>query len=93
MSIDLKAVDRPTLIVAIKSLGFQHRVSGNSIIVDTDAGRITIKNGKAECDSYAQKYVNQIKKAYSLKTIERISQKYKFNLVAKQADKVILRRY
>jgi len=92
--VDLQVADHDTLKAALESLGLKYREEGKSWVITTPAGEITIANGKAQCyDSGCQKWANKIKQSYSLKTIERISKKFKFNITTKPSNKLVLRRY
>jgi hypothetical protein len=79
---------------AIRALGLTFRKVGNRIEIDTPQGRITIQDGKATFTNRScQQWVNKIKQAYSFKTVERVAKKYKFNLIAKSENQIVLRRY
>ncbi len=94
ISVDLKVADHDMLLDAIKALGLKYRVIGDSIEVDTPAGQLTISNGTAQfSNSSVQQWVNKIKQAYSFKTVEKVSKKYKFTLTTKGENKIVLRRY
>jgi hypothetical protein len=94
ISVDLKAADRTTLDAALQALGLKYTERNGEITIQTPSGRITVRNGQAEfTNSDCQSWVNKIKQAYSVKTVERISKRFKFNITTKPGNKMILRRY
>jgi hypothetical protein len=95
ISVDLKAADHDTLKDALDALGLKYVVRGGEMTIQTPSGRITVKDGKAEFDedSGCQDWVNKIKQAYSVKTVERIAKRFKFSITTKPGNKMILRRY
>lgn len=91
---DLKAADAATLTDALLALGLKHSQTREGLVVQTPSGNITIKDGKAEFyNKGCQDWVNKIKQAYSVKTVERISKRFKFTVTVKPGNKMVLRRY
>lgn len=91
---DLNAADHDTLLEALKSLGLQYTEHKDFITIRTKDGTITVRDGIAEfTNEKCQQWVNKIKQAYSLKTVEKIAKRYKFTITAKPGNKFTLRRY
>lgn len=93
ISVDLKAADKETLEEALKSLNLKYHYSGTTLHIQTPAGSIEVNNGVAELREGTQGWLNKIKQAYSLKTIEKIAKRYKFTISTKGDNKIIARRY
>ncbi len=93
LSVDFKVADKTLLEEALKSLKLKYRIDGNRIIIFTPAGNIVIVDGKAQLSEAAQPYLNQIKRAFSIKAIERVAKKYKFTTTTKPGNQYVLRRY
>lgn len=94
ISVDLKIANTDTLLAALKALGLTYIVEDDGIEIKTPAGNITLSDGKAVfSEESCQAWVNKIKQAYSIKTIEQIAKKYKFTISAKPGNKMTLRRY
>ena len=90
----MKAADKETLHAALQALGLQFTESGNTLNIQTPAGSITVRDGKAEfLNRGCQAWVNKIKQGYSFKTVERIAKRFKFTVSAKPGNKLTLRRY
>lgn len=94
ISVDLKAADQATLHAALEALGLTFTESKNALSIITPAGPITVRGGQAEFyNDGCQSWVNKIKQAYSLKTVERIAKRFKFSVTPKEGNKLVLRRY
>lgn len=94
ISVELKTADMNILHEALLALGLSFTTNRNGMVITTPAGRIDLRNGKAEfTNKGCQKYVNEIKQAYSRTTIEHIAKRYKFTLTDKGSNKIVLRRY
>jgi len=93
ISVDLKAADHDMLLEAITAAGMTYNVVGKKIEVKTPIGQITITDGKATfVNPNCQIWLNKLKQSYSLKSIEQIAKKYKFNIIQKD-NKITLRKY
>jgi hypothetical protein len=94
ISVDLKVADSDTLHDALKALGLKFTERNGILTIQTPDGNITVKDGKAEFyNDECQAWVNKLKQAYSIKTVERIAKRFKFNIITKPGNKLVLRRY
>lgn len=94
ISLELKTANKDLLHAAIKSLGFTITEIKNGIIVHTPQGDITIANGTATSTMRnAEDWINKVKQAYSMQTIEYVAKKYKFTVTEKPGNKITMRRY
>jgi hypothetical protein len=79
---------------ALQALGLDFTKTREGLRISTPSGPITLRDGKAEFyNSDCQNWVNKIKQTYSQKTVEKLAKRYKFTVVAKPGNKLILRRY
>ncbi len=93
VSIDFNATNKSILEAALTSLGYQFYYTNNQMHIKTPNGEIIIANGKATMNQTLQDTLNNIKQAYSKKTIEQVARKYKFTMTNRDNNKIILRRY
>lgn len=92
MSVELQTADKESLLDAIESLHLPFTINGNQTIIQTPNGNIIITDGKATLPQAAQVNLNQIKRAYSTKIVQRLAHKYKF-IITNKENKTILRKY
>lgn len=93
MSVDLKAANKDLLHSALQSLGLTYKETSRGLVITTPNGDIVIKNDKADLSANNQDWLNKIKQAYSIKTVEYLARKYKFTVTRQGDNKLTLRRY
>ena len=93
ISVEISVANKDLLEQALTALGLKWTAVRDGITIHTPGGNITIVNGKATLEDRAMPWLNKVKRMYSVKTIELVSKKYKFNLTTKSDNKMVLRKY
>ena len=93
VSVEISVANKDLLDEALKALGLTFNRNGEVLTIHTPSGTITICNGKAELEERSMPWLNKIKRTYSVKTVELVAKKYKFNINVKPNNRIILRKY
>jgi len=93
ISIDLSVSDPLLLVEAIKSLGFDEaRLNERRQTINFRFGEIDLKKGKLNIEERREQIGNEIKKAYSMKAIQKVAEKKKW-LLKRVGNKIVAKKF